>query len=207
MGRIPISPLNTGANIPITREMQQDVREQVFAAYFRPVLQLLQNPNMTATEVLERKEEFVRTIGPVFGRLKADYLAPIAERSFGIMRRAGALPPPPEILKERTIRFCCTSPVEQVRKQMEAAGLARSFELLGPLARFQPDIWDNLDGDAIVRDGPGIFGWPRTWVRPRQDVADAREQRAQARQAKEILDGAGQVAETAKTVAEIGDSI
>jgi len=184
-GRVPIQPMNTGANIPIVREMQQDTREQIFAAYFRPVLRLFENANMTATEVLERKEEFVRTIGPVFGRLKGDYLAPVVERAFNIMLRAGAFAALPEALDGREIRFQYASPVEQARKQLEAAGVARSFELLAPLAQVQPEIWDNFDGDEIARDTPEIFGAPRKWLRPREAVAGLRAERALARLAQQ----------------------
>ena len=50
-------------------------------------------------EVLERKEEFIRTIGPVFGRLESDYIGQVVERGFNILLRAGAFPEPPEALR------------------------------------------------------------------------------------------------------------
>src|SRR3990167_7175568 len=65
----PFFPLETGANLPISRDMQQDTRQQIFSAFFRNVLNLpVESPQMTATEVLQRKEEFMREIGPMFGR-------------------------------------------------------------------------------------------------------------------------------------------
>ena len=135
LGRPPMGPLDLGKNIPLGREMQRDRREMVFAAFFRNVLQLpVGAPQMTATEVLERKEEFLRTMGPVFGRLESDYIGVVAERVFGIEQRAGRLPEPPEALAGRQVRFEFASPLDRARRAIEAAGLSRAMEVLAPLA-------------------------------------------------------------------------
>ena len=204
-GNFPIRPLSQGANIPLGREMQNDVREQIFAAFFRNVLNLpIDSPAMTATEVLERKDEFIRTIGPVFGRLEADYNTPVVDRSFRILMRAGAFPEAPDILDGSDVRFEYASPVEQARTQIESASFARHLELMAPLAAQQPEIWDNYDGDEIARDGPSVHGFPSRYVRPREDVEAARQARAQAQQAQALLDGAGQAASLAGTVQGLG---
>src|SRR3546814_8172326 len=164
--------------------MQSDARDQVWAAFFRNVLQLpVDAPRMTATEVLERKEEFIRTIGPVFGRLESDYIGQVVERSFNLLLRAGALPEPPAALRGQEVVFDYASPVEQARKQIEAAGAARSMELLAPFVQADPGILDNFDGDAIARDTPEIFGMPQRWLRPNETVASLREGQQQTEQA------------------------
>ncbi|MEQ8193820.1 MAG: portal protein [Rhodospirillales bacterium] len=202
LGRPPIIPLQTGANVPLGREMQNDTRDQIWQAFFRNVLQLpTEGPRMTATEVLERKEEFVRTIGPVFGRLEADYIARVAERAFNVMLRARAFGPMPDALQESSVRFEYASPVQQARKQIEAAGMARSFELLAPLAQVQPDIWDNFDGDAIARDTPDVFGVPQRWLRKAEERDTLRRTRAQGAQLQELLSGAGQAGSALQSLA------
>ena len=115
----------------------------------------------------------------------------------------GAFPEPPQALRGRRVDFEFASPVEQARKQIEAAGMARSFELLAPLASVQPEIWDNFDGDEISRDVPDIFGTPRRWLRDRDDVDTMRDARLQAAQAEAMLRGADQAADVAETVARI----
>ncbi|WP_240932945.1 portal protein [Pelagibius litoralis] len=203
LGRIPIEPLQTGSNLPLGREMQNDTRDQIWAAFFRNVLQLpVDAPRMTATEVLERKEEFIRTIGPVFGRLESDYLAAVVERSFMILLRAGAFPEPPEALRGREIQFDYASPVEQARKQIEAAGAARSVELMGPFVQADPSIMDNFDGDAIARDTPDIFGMPSKWIRPEAAVAELREARQQAQQVEALPEEARAGADVVQKLAQ-----
>lgn len=204
-GGRPIGQLDMGANIPVGRDMQADYRAQVEAAFFRNVFSLPIEVagKMTATEVMERKEEFLRTIGPVMGQLESDYRARIVTRVFGIMMRAGALPPPPEQLRGAEIEFEFMSPVQQAKRQIEAAGMGRAFEFIAPLAQAQPEMLDHFDGDEIVRDLPEIFGIKQTWLRPKDRVEALREQRAEAQQAAEAMAGAGAAADVGKTVADI----
>lgn len=150
----PIFPLNTGANMPLGRDMQQDTRDLIWSAFFRNVLNLPVNgPQMTATEIIERKEEFVRTIGPVFGRLESDYLAPTVDRVFGIMMREGAFGEIPDILKGRDIRFEFRSPVERIRKQIDALNAQKTIEqtALAMQATGDESVMDWIDTDKYVK--------------------------------------------------------
>lgn len=188
-GRAPLGELTVQSQIPLGREMQNDVREQVWGAFFRNVLQLpVDAPRMTATEIVERKEEMLRAIGPVFGQLDTDYLSVVVERVFGIMLRGGGFPTPPETLLGQDIDFRFESPILRAKNQIEAAGLARSLEMIAPLANVQPEILDNFDGDAIARATPLAGGFPMTWLKP-IEVRDAqRQQRAQQMQAQQMAE-------------------
>lgn len=213
-GRPPITPLETGANLPLTREMQRDVRDQIWLAFFRNVLQLpVDGPQMTAFEVAQRREEFVRTIGPVFGQLESDYIGVVVERCFAIMLRANAFDPLPESLQGRGVRFSFQSPVEQARKQIEAAGAAQAFQFIAPLAQTQPDILDNFDGDAMARDTPETFGIPQKWLRDseaRDTLRQSRnEQAATQQQVQSLIDGAGGIekaASAAETITRVSET-
>ena len=177
-GRDPVFALKSGGDIPVGRDIQNDLRMQIKSAFFLDILHLpLERPEMTATEVLERKEDFLRTMGPVFGRLESDYLAPIVERSFRLMWRAGQFPELPDSLKEVGIKFEYASPLERARKQFETAGFGRIYEILTPLASVNTEVLDNFDGDAIARDAPDTFGLPQKWIRPQEKVQAIRQAR------------------------------
>lgn len=202
MGRIPIGPLDTGANLPISRDMQQDMRQQVFAAFFRNVLNLpVEGPQMTAEEIRARKEEFIREIGPVFGRLESDYNGPLVERTFNIMLRAGALPPIPEILQGQQIRFEYESPVKKIRQQIEAAGARMWVQERLELAKATQDEshLDLVDFDAFGRVTAEAAGVPQKIVVGAEKVAAKRQARlkaqqeaAQQQQAAQMVDMAAQ---------------
>lgn len=191
-GRVPIQPIQTGGNLALGREMQQDTRDQIMAAFFRNVLNLpIDGPQMTATEVLERRQEFLQTVGPVFDRLESEYPAVIVRRVFRIMDRAGAFPQRPEALREAGVRFEFKSPVQQARRQVEAAGLGRAFELLAPLAEIKgPAVFDHFDEDEIARDAPEVFGLPQRWLKSDDEVAATRTARAEAQEAQELAQAA-----------------
>lgn len=204
-GREPFGAMNFGKNIPLGEEMQADVRRQIEAAFFRNVFQLpVEGPQMTATEVLERKEEFVRSIGPVFGQLESDYIGHVAERVFGIMFRAGAFLPPPEVLQGREVRFEFQSPIQQARKQIDAMSASQSLNIMAPFIEADPSIMDNFDGDEIVRDLPDATGFPMEWLRSEQDVARIRQQRAEQVRQRQALEAGRELSETGKNIASMG---
>ncbi len=198
----PFFTIDQNFNLPITRDMQADMRFQVEAAFFRNIFNLPVNgPEMTATEVLVRKEEFIREIGPVFGRLESDYLAPIVERSFSILLRMGAFPPIPEILQGRNIKFEYTSPVNKIREQAQVAAARLWVQELMELAQIDPRVMDNVDVDNIARFSARALDLPLGAVKSEVEVQAKRKkdeaekqdmmERAKVGEEAQILDTGG----------------
>lgn len=181
-GKPPIHPLNIGANYPISQDMTNDTRERIWSGFLRNVLSLpVDAPSMTATEVIERKQEMLRVVGPVFGKLETDFSQKVVRRVFWILFRSRALPPPPEALRGAPLKFTVNSPFSAVRKQIEAASVTRVAEIIGPLAEAKPEMLDHYDTDEIARD-VGEAMMPTQWIRSREDVAQIRESRQQAQE-------------------------
>ncbi len=215
MGRIPIAPLDSGANIPLTREMQDDIRNQTWDAFFRNILRLpTGGPEMTATEIIERKEEFIREIGPVFGRLESDYTAPIVERSFNIMLRAGAFGDIPEALSEKQVRFEYQSPIKRLRQQVEAAAASQWAREMLEIDAARPDALDRAS-DLVNIDELGRFtakagALPNQIVNGTDEVVALRVQRAEAQQAaleREQFAAGVDTAETASKIPGVGGAV
>lgn len=207
VGRIPIAPLDSGGDIPLTRAMQDDTRNQIWNAFFRDVLRLpIDRPQMTATEIIERKQELIREIGPVFGRLEPDYSARVVERPFHIMLRAGALAPIPEALQGRGVRFEYQSPIKRLRQQV-AAAVAREWALEQiTLGEVKPEALDLINVDALGRFSAEAKGLPHEIINGTDEVERIRQQRAEAQQAaadQAALEQIAMGADAAKTVAEI----
>lgn len=203
----PIGAFPVSENIPLGREMQNDYRAKVEAAFFKNVFNLPVNgPNMTATEVVERKDEFIRIIGPVFGRLETDYAGHIVERVFGIMDRAGAFPPRPQILIGQKITFTFASPIQQARKQLEIAGFAKALEFLQTLIAVKPHIMDNFDEDEIARSAPDWSGMSTRWIRPKKDVAAIRQKTEQQQQGASLDQSLPNMTQGLKNVAQAGQA-
>ena len=200
-GKNPVFPLVSGANIPLGREMQNDTREQIWAAFFRNVLQLpTEGPQMTATEILERKSEFIRTIGPTFGRLEADYPAVVVERSFAILLRNDFFPDPPDALEGQNIEFRFVSPITRAQKQIEAASVPKTVADIEPLAALNPALLDNFDDDQITRDVAEANGMPQKWIRTTDDRDAIRQARAEAQAEAQQKDDLERLANAAPQV-------
>jgi hypothetical protein len=180
LGGNPFFPLQSGANLPITRDMQLDSREQVMRAFFKNVLNLpLGGPQMTATEVIQRKEEFIREIGPVFGRFETDYTAPMIQRSFNIMLRAGAFGEIPEILQGQSVKFVFESPVNKVKQQIKAQAAKQWVAEQLELGQIMPEAIDHINVDGYSKVTHEADGVPNEVKNPQEMVDEKRQQRAE----------------------------
>ena len=203
----PIRPLYNGLNLPFGENIQRDVRDQIWLAFFRNVLNLpIDGPQMTATEVQARRQEFLRTVGPIFGRLEADYTAAIATRVFGILERAGVFSPPPEELQGTGIRFEFVSPVFKVLKQVEMDAYHAWMNDMAAVATVKgPHVFDNIDEDVVAREGAMIRGMPQRWLKPVDAVTTIRERRAEMEQQEQMKNDAERAAGAAVNVAKVVD--
>ena len=179
--RDTITPLNTGANIPIGLSMEEQRRGAIRSAFY--VDQLLSGgaPNMTATEVVQRQEERMRVIGPVLGRLMNEMLRPLVDRVFALMLREEMLAIPPELLQGTDIDIEYVSPLARAQKSSSLNSTMQALEILLPLAQALPVI-DHLDPDGLVKHVTDSLGVPKTTLRSSREVAQMRQERAAAEQ-------------------------
>ena len=199
----PIFPMQTGNNLPITRDMQRDVREQVFAAFFKNILNLpIQGPDMTATEVIVRQNEMKREIGPLFSRLEADYTAPMVERTFNIMLRAGAFPEIPPSLAGQDILFEYESPVKRVRSMIEIESARALKNEIIEISQYDRQAFDNFNSDEYVRFMSEAMDAPNKLLRDPTEVVNKRMADAEAASEASGMQQLQQVADIVKTGSE-----
>lgn len=202
----PFFPIESGMNLPISRDMQMDTRSQIFSAFFRNVLNLpIAGPQMTATEIIQRKEEFIREIGPVFGKLESDYTAPMVERAFMIMLRAGAFPPIPKALQGQNVRFEYDSPVKQIRQQIEATAAKQWAAEVIQLSQFKPEAADLINIDELGRFTAEATGIPKKIVNSEDAVQELRMQRQQMLEVQQQQEAIATGVAILKTGAEAAD--
>lgn len=203
----PFFPIESGMNLPISRDMQQDTRSQVFAAFFRNVLNLpIEGPQMTAIEVIQRKEEFIREIGPTFGKLETDDTAPTVERAFMIMLRAGGFAPIPKVLQGQNIRFEYDSPVKRIRQQIDAAAARLWAQEMIELGQTKPEAIDLINADELGRFSAEALGIPKKIVNGEEEVEEIRNARQQALEEQQRAEQLAATAEIAKTGAEAANT-
>ncbi len=197
-----IQPLPTGSNFPITRELMQDKQEQVRTTFFANLMQLFNDPRMTATQVLELEAEAQRLMAPMLSRIKGELLDPTVNRVFQINLRQGRYPDPPQILLDRggPLRVEYTSPVLRSQRQPEAQTVLQIWAAAAQVAQVDPEAIDLLDPDESIRIIHDAMGGPPSMMRSPEFVEQLREARAQQARAQAQLDQAEQMSQVAGNV-------
>jgi hypothetical protein len=196
-----VHPLQSGANITVSLEMIDRVREQVRDAFFFSVMQLLGRTGMTATEVVTRQEEKMRLMGPHLGRIESEFLSPLIRRRFNMLWRAGQLPPPPPELAGRRIQVRYESPMAKAQKSAEGVATMRFLEGANAIAAFDPSAAKRLDGSAALRVLQDAFGAPARLLLSDEAFAARMQQEAQQQQLMGGLDAGGRGAEIVSKLA------
>jgi len=177
-----IEPLNTGSNIQLSEQFMESVRKQIKEAFFVDQLNLVENDRMTATEVLHRKEEQLRLLGPTLSRQHFEFLKPLIDRVFGIMMRKKMFLDLPQELLGASLRVEYTSLIAKAQLATEGDNLNRAIALISPFVEGDPSIMDNFDGDEIVKFAAKIYGLPTGILRKEDEIEEIREGRQQAQQ-------------------------
>tara|TARA_R110000803_G_scaffold12045_4_gene35302 strand:- start:15 stop:1604 length:1590 start_codon:yes stop_codon:yes gene_type:complete len=203
-----ITPLNTGANIPIGLSMEEQRRTAIRSAFYVDQLLSGGSPNMTATEVVQRQEERMRVIGPVLGRLMNEMLRPLIDRVFALMLRENMLSQPPEMIQGRDVDIEYVSPLARAQKSSSLNSTMKALEILMPLAQTIP-VGDHIDADGLVRHVTEALGVPKTALKSDREVRQIREERAaQQQQQMEMMQeqqdvqNVGQLAQASRMVSK-----
>jgi hypothetical protein len=161
---------------------------------------------MTATEVLQRNEEKMRMLSPVLGRLQSEMLQPLIDRVFNLLLRKKQMPLAPEILQGQDIEIEYVSPLARAQRTGDVQSAVRALEILAPLNQIAP-VLDYLDTDGFVKHVSQVLGVPAKILRSNEEVAEIRNQRAQAEAQAAQLAQAQQEANIAQAAAPMVKAI
>lgn len=189
----------------ITEDLNE-VRERIRKTFFNDVLQTASQyetrSNVTAVEWDMRKSESLVMLGPALERIDHEVLKPVIERTFGIMNRAGIIPPPPPEVAGANMEIEFVSMLQQAQQAAQSAGIERLLALAGNLVAVKPEAMDNIDIDfALDKYSFLLNNDPRLTRSPGQ-LAQIREERAKAEQAQAQAQQADLMAKAGKTLSE-----
>jgi hypothetical protein len=179
--------LTSGARMDLAQFDIQDLKAQIRSCFFADHLRLPppQSQPMTATEIQIRWELMERLMGPTLGRLQAELLNPIIERTFGLMMRAGMLPPPPQELTDQEIDIEYIGPLARAQQMPDVIAIERAFQTAANISAVtgDPSPFDLLDADEAVKRSALLQGVPSEVLRDDDSVAAIRQGRAEQQQA------------------------
>ncbi len=198
-----IVPFGNDGDVNSPVEYLNDTRKQIQDMFYIDQLQLQQGPQMTATEVLQRVEEKLRLMGPIFGRIQTELLDPLIDRVFGVLLRAGVFPEAPEVLAGEDLKVVYTSPIARAQEQLEANGLVRAFEILMPLLDRNEQMMGKFDTDAITEGVFNMYSVTPEFLVDQEELDAQREAEAKAAQEAEMPGALQQAGQGVASVANI----
>ncbi len=206
-GRPLIQTLPVG-NLSLAKEMMGEERAVINDMFLVTLFQILvDTPQMTATEVLERAREKGALLSPTMGRQQSEALGPMIEREIELLIEQQLLPPMPPALVEAKGEYEIEydSPLSRAQKAEEAAGLFRTVDWLREYVNItqDPSPLDHIDFDAAMPDIMDIQAVPKRWQRAAEAIQEIREGRAQAKQDQQMIEGAPAVAGVMKAASGV----
>ena len=206
-GRPLVQPLPVG-NIVVAEKAMEVEQRVINDAFLITLFQILVDaPQMSATEVLERAREKGMLVAPTAGRQQAEFLGPLIEREIDLLIAQNLLPPIPPVLLEAggAYKVEYDSPMSRMQRAEKAAGFFRALGVAADYARQtgDPSPLDFFDFDVAMPEILDIHGAPVAWTRAIEDVQAIREQREEQAQQAAMLQNAGGMAQVAKALPEV----
>lgn len=194
-GRQLIHTLPVG-NISIARDMMEDERIAINDAFLVTLFQILvETPQMTATEVLERSREKAALLAPIMGRQQSEALGPMIEREVDLLVQQGLMPPPTPAMQEAGVaayRVEYDSPLSRMQKAEAASGGLRMFQYASEIAANTQDPssldWFNID--TMIPDLADAQAMPASWMNSPEAVQAKRDERSQQAAQQQMLEAA-----------------
>ena len=178
-----IEPIITGANPQVGHQIIELLHMNIEKAFYIDQLHLVESDRMTATEVMQRRDEQLRSLSPILGRLMYELHAPIIQRVFGIASRRGLLPQIPQELAKAKLEVRFTSQLAKAQESIDGDAVTRAFQVVGGMAQIDPSIIDIMDLDEHARYLYKSYGAPLHLLHTEKETKDIREQKQKVQQA------------------------
>ncbi len=194
-GRPLLQSLPVG-NLNIGKELMDDERSTINDAFLVSLFQILiESPEMSATEVMERAKEKGILLAPTIGRQQSEYLGPMIDRELDILSSfRDVLPPQPQFLKEAHGEYTLMydSPITRTQKAEWASGAMRAVEMAMQIVQVtqDPSPLFNFNLDVMIPEIAEIQGTPSTWINSKEKIAQLKQAHAQQQQMQTAIQAA-----------------
>jgi hypothetical protein len=199
-----ITEIGKGTNLPAGINIRDDVRMMISQAFYLDKLTLPDARAMTAFEVSQRVQEYIRQALPIFAPMEYEYNGDLCEMTFDLMMRAGAFGSPmdiPQALRGENVQFVFESPLQAAIGQEKVGQLRSVAEMLQIAAKIDQSVAADIDIRTAFRDALDGAGVPTKWMRSEDDVAQILQQQAQDQQQQQAMQQIQQGAAAVQDVA------
>jgi Bacteriophage head to tail connecting protein len=183
--------------------VQERIKRIFFNDLFQVASQFETRSNITAVEWDMRKSESLVMLGPVIERLQNEVLAPIIDRTWNIMWRAGIFPSPPAGVPGNNVNVEYVSMLATSQNAAQAGSIERVLQLAGQLIGIDPQLAYKIDFDWALDIYANLLGNDPRMIRSPEETAALRQQAAQQAQAQQQAELAEKYAGAAQAAGNI----
>ena len=184
----PITQDFRGFNFGV--QMNGDARGLIREAFYLNTLKMPERaPEMTAYEVGQRVQEYIRNALPIFEPLEAEYNSALCEETFSLLVKNGAFGSPdswPKGLRGSRVSFTFESPLHDAIDQQKGQKILEVKQLLADAIALDPTCQFVVDTKKALRDALLGIQTPAIWLRT-EDEAKALEKQAKQQQAAQTM--------------------
>lgn len=187
--------------MPLGVEMQKDSRLMIAAAFFLNKLTLPnRGPEMTAYEVGQRIQEYIRGALPLFEPMEMEYNGPLCKLSFNLLQRYGAfgsMQDMPQKLRNAPLQFRFESPLHDAIEQQKGAKFLEVQQLITQAMALDKRAGGVLNVIDALREALTGIQTPAKWVYTEDETkrinamqeaaASAAQELAAAEQASKVV--------------------
>lgn len=163
-------------------------------------------PDMTAYEVGQRVQEYIRQALPLFEPIEDDYNAGLCDLTFETLMAAGAFGPPdtiPESIRGRDVSFKFESPLSTMIERQKGQKLMESQALIALAVEADPTAGKVLNFKEALRDSLHGIGTPASWMNSKSEVAAEEEAEKEMQNSAAMLDTMQKGADVASTLSQV----
>lgn len=205
----PLSMDRSG--IPFGLDMQQDIMAMLRDAFYLSKLQMpVGGPEMTAYEVAQRVQEYIREASPIFEPLEAEDNGAMCETVFELMMRAGAfgsVEDMPQSIRGQDVTFDFTSPLHDAIERQKTGKFFESQQIIAQTLPVYPEAASHVNFEIAFRDALESTGIPAKWMRSADDANELIEGQRQQQQAAQLIEQLGAGADVANSIGQASQAL
>lgn len=205
----PITQDKSG--LPMGFDMRRDVMAMLRECFYLDKLSLPVNgPEMTAYEVGQRVQDYIRQAAPIFEPLEHEDNGAVCETTFDLMMANGAFGSHediPQSIRGQEIGFRFESPLHDAIERQKGNKFMEARAVLAETIPLDPTAPAHFDFRVAMRDTLTAIGTPAKWMRSEEEADAQIEADKEAMAQAQLLETMGKGAEVAEQIGLAGQAI
>lgn len=149
---------------PAVFNISDSIRQSIADAFYLNKLNLPPQGDMTAYEVSQRIQEYIRQALPLFQPMEQEYNGALCDATFELLMAHGAFGEIPRGLRGADVRFRFESPLQAAEDREKAIRFQEMIETMGLGAGVDQAVMHHVDIHEAFRDALSGLGVPADWM-------------------------------------------